>query len=95
MYIYQEATDDLLVSHFLHEHSYCKLENLKFDRQSLRYLQRTSEEEESILTALQPVDAEDLKYLRRELESRHPKIKWTPYPEVKTRREVRRGPLHI
>ena len=66
------------------------MENLKFDRKTLRYLQRTSEEEEQIIATLQPTDAEDLRYLKKELESRDwPQTKWAPYTPTESRKKVK------
>ena len=75
-------------SAFVHEHSYCRLDRLKFDRQSLLYIQRTAEEEEAVLRNLQPTEVEDLKFLRKELEARLPHSKWTAYPNTETKRAV-------
>ena len=34
-------------------------------------------------------EVEDLKFLRKELEARMPKAKWTAYPNTETKRAVR------
>ena len=86
--IFKVTTGDLLGSAFVHEHSYCRVDKLKFDRSSLLYIQRTAQEEEAVLHNMAP-EVEDLKFLRKELEARMPKAKWTAYPNTETKRAVR------
>lgn len=79
------APEELLVSQVLNEHQYCDTSRLRFNRSSGKYLPRTAKQEEQILKSLKyaPIDLEDLKYFREELEAKHPKIKWTPHPITK------------
>lgn len=92
--IFKVTTGDLLGSAFVHEHSYCRVDKLKFDRSSLLYIQRTAEEEEAVLHNMAP-EVEDLKFLRKELEARMPKAKWTAYPNTETKRAVRYPSISI
>jgi len=66
------------------------LDNYSFDRHSLKYLQRTEEEEQNIINTIQPTDAEDLKFLRKEIENRKIITKWTPYPATETKKKVKK-----
>ena len=74
----------------LNEHQYCDTSRLRFNRSSGKYLPRTAKQEEQILESLKyaPIDLEDLKYFREELEAKHPKIKWTPHPITKFTKKV-------
>ena len=84
------APEELLVSQVLNEHQYCDTSRLRFNRSSGKYLPRTAKQEEQILESLKyaPIDLEDLKYFREELEAKHPKIKWTPHPITKFTKKV-------
>ena len=84
------APEELLVSQVLNEHQYCDTSRLRFNRSSGKYLPRTAKQEEQILESLKyaPIDLEDLKYFREELEAKHPKIKWTPHPITKFNKKV-------
>lgn len=79
------ASEDLLTSQVLSEHHYCDTSRLRFIKSSGKYLPRTAKEENEILDGLKtaPVDLEDLKYFREELEHSFPQIKWTPHPITK------------
>ena len=88
---FQDAPEDLLVSHLLKEHNYCNADRLQFNKKSGKYLPRSQEEENRLIENLvkQPIDLEDLKYLKSELEEQKVNIKWTPHPVTKFSKKVK------
>jgi len=88
--IVQDAPEDLLVSHLLKEHNYCNASRLQFNKKSGKYLPRTQADEDNLIDQLtkSPIDLEDLKYLKAEIEEQNIKIKWTPHPVTKFSKKV-------
>ena len=79
-----------MVSQLLKEHNYCNTDKLQFNFKSGKYLPRTAEEEKKIYSKLNnaPIDLEDLKYLKAELDELKLKIKWAPHPVTKFTKKV-------
>ena len=74
--IVQDAPEDLLVSHLLKEHNYCNASRLQFNKKSGKYLPRTQADEDNLIDQLtkSPIDLEDLKYLKAEIEEQNIKM---------------------